>query len=210
MQEILVLYYSQHGSTKQMARLIARGIKSVNGVDARIRTVPNVHIIGENLTQTKETSASDPYVTYLDLEECVGLALGSPVYFGNMASSLKHFWDTTTSQWLQGVLAGKPACAFTSSGSIHGGQETCLWSMLLPLLHHGMVIVGIPYTNSALMSTTTGGTPYGTSHYAGLDDDNTFSDQEKHLAISQGKLLAQTAVKLNLDLPPAATIISPI
>lgn len=194
-KEILVLYYSKNGSTKKLANYIARGINTIEGIQARIRTVPN---ISGHFSQAKNSdTASDVYVTHADLEECIGLALGSPVRFGNMDSSLKHFLDTTTHEWLVGTLSGKPACVFTSSGSLHGGQETCLWTMLVPLLHHGMIIVGLPYTNSSLMNTKTGGTPYGVSHYAGIDDDKEISTDEKHLAILQGKLLAQTALKLS-------------
>lgn len=195
MKEILVLYYSHYGATQKLANLIARGIESIAGVKARIRTVPSVSTICE---QTAPDIPDDGaiYATYADLNECIGLALGSPVRFGNMASSLKYFLDGTTSEWLSGTLNRKPACVFTSSSSMHGGQEACLLSMMLPLLHHGMVLVGLPYTNSALMNTVTGGTPYGVSHYAGIDNNNTISEHEKHLAIFQGKILAETALKL--------------
>jgi NAD(P)H dehydrogenase (quinone) len=193
-KEILVLYYSKNGSTKKLANYIARGINSIDGACARIRTVPEV------APQTERTdtqlSATDLYATHTDLEECIGLALGSPVRFGNMDSSLKYFLDSTTHEWLVGTLSGKAACVFTSSGSLHGGQEACLWTMLVPLLHHGMIIVGLPYTDSALMNTTTGGTPYGVSHVAGIDDDRAISEEEKHLAILQGKRLAEAALRL--------------
>ncbi len=189
MKEILVLYYSKNGSTKKLANYIARGINTSNDVKARIRTVPNI------ATNSPEET-TDPYVTLNDLQECIGLALGSPVRFGNMASHLKHFLDSTTHEWLVGTLAGKAACVFTSSGSLHGGQETCLWTMLVPLLHHGMILVGLPYTDSVLMTTQGGGTPYGVSHHAGIDDDMTISAEEKHLAIAQGKRLAEVALKL--------------
>jgi NAD(P)H dehydrogenase (quinone) len=194
-KEILVLYYSKGGNTKKLANYIARGINSIEGANARIRTVPNV-TTSSNLTNDI-SSATDVYVTHTDLEECVGLALGSPVRFGNMDSSLKYFLDSTTHEWLTGTLTGKAACVFTSSGSLHGGQEACLWTMLVPLLHHGMIIVGLPYTDSALMNTKTGGTPYGVSHYAGTDDDMAISAEEKHLAILQGKRLAEVALKLS-------------
>lgn len=196
MKEILVLYYSLNGSTTKLANLIARGIESVNGISARLRTVPNVSTVCE---QTKPTipDSGAPYVTNDDLKECIGLALGSPVRFGNMASSLKYFLDGTSHEWLSGTLSGKPACVFTSSGSIHGGQETTLLSMMLPLIHHGMLIVGLPYTEPALMNTQSGGTPYGVSHYAGINDDINISEHEKQLALAQGKRLAEIALKLS-------------
>ena len=196
MQEILVLYYSNNGHTKKIANLIARGIESIKQIRARIRTVPNVTTTCEQITPVIPESG-DIYVTSNDLKECIGLALGSPVHFGNMASSLKYFFDSTTHEWLSGALSGKPACVFTSSGSMHGGQEACLWSMLIPLMHHGMVIVGLPYTDSTLMQTKTGGTPYGVSHHAGMDHDLAISEDEKHLAILQGKRLAEIALKLD-------------
>ncbi|MCC2645668.1 MAG: NAD(P)H:quinone oxidoreductase [Burkholderiales bacterium] len=194
MKEILVLYYSKNGSTKKLANYIARGINSIEGASARIRTVPEVSTSPKTFAATCE--ASDLYVTHDDLIECIGLALGSPVRFGNMASSLKYFLDNTTHEWLSGTLTGKAACVFTSSGSLHGGQEACLWTMLVPLLHHGMIIVGLPYTDSALMNTKTGGTPYGVSHHSGINDDMIISTDEKNLAILQGKLLAITSLKL--------------
>lgn len=197
-KEILVLYYSRSGSTKKLANYIARGINSISGAKARIKTVPN--ITTEYLVSKTQVSTDDIFVTQNDLEECIGLALGSPVRFGNMSSSLKHFFDSTVHEWLSGTLEGKAACVFTSSGSLHGGQETCLWTMLVPLLHHGMIIVGLPYTDSTLMNTTSGGTPYGVSHHAGIDDDMDISTEERHLAILQGKRLAEAALKLNRNL----------
>lgn len=194
MKDILVLYYSKNGSTKKLATYIARGINSIDGACARIRTVPDV-APSTDLVGTPST-LTDLYATHTDLEECIGLALGSPVRFGNMDSSLKYFLDSTTHEWLAGTLSSKPACVFTSSGSMHGGQEACLWTMLVPLLHHGMIMVGLPYTDSTLMNTTTGGTPYGATHVAGIDDDKTISEEEKHLAILQGKRLAEVALKL--------------
>lgn len=194
MKEILVLYYSKKGSTKKLANYIARGINSIDGAKARIRTVPDV--IPENVQNQNIAKAAEVYATTSDLEECIGLALGSPVRFGNMASSLKYFLDNTKHEWLVGTLSNKPASVFTSSGSLHGGQEACLWTMIVPLLHHGMVIVGLPYTDSALMKTQTGGTPYGVSHHAGIDDNMEISQEEKHLAILQGKRLAEVALKL--------------
>lgn len=192
-KEILVLYYSKKGSTKKLANYIARGINSIEGAKARIRTVPE---LGFEANLAQDISTTNVYATNSDLKECVGLALGSPVRFGNMASSLKYFLDNTAHEWLVGNLAGKAACVFTSSGSLHGGQEACLWTMIVPLLHHGMIIVGLPYTDSALMNTKTGGTPYGVSHHAGIDDDMEISAEEKHLAILQGKRLAEVALKI--------------
>lgn len=197
MKEILVLYYSSNGSTTKLANLIARGINSVDGATARIRTVPPISTVCEK-TKPPVPDSGAPYATYLDLQECIGLAMGSPVRFGNMASSLKYFWDGSINQWLSGSLTGKPACVFTSSGSLHGGQEACLFSMMIPLFHHGMLIMGLPYTDSELMNTASGGTPYGVSHWAGIDDDKEISESEKHLAILQGKLLAETALKLSI------------
>jgi NAD(P)H dehydrogenase (quinone) len=193
--EILVLYYSSNGSTKQLANLIARGIESLGTVSARIRTVAKVSTICEQL-ETDIPERGDPYVTAQDLEECIGLALGSPVRFGNMASSMKYFWDSTTPQWLMGKLVGKPACVFTSSGSLHGGQESCLLSMMLPLLHHGMCIVGLPYSNSELSTTRSGGTPYGVSHVDWGGQQLQITAEEKILAMAQGKHLAEIALKL--------------
>ena len=195
MAEILVLYYSKDGAVQKLANLIARGINSVDGVEARVRTVPNVSAVCEKVAPDIPEHGA-PYATYEDLKECIGLALGSPVRFGNMASALKYFLDGSTHDWLSGTLAGKPACVFTSSGSLHGGQEACLLSMMIPLFHHGMLLMGLPYTDSALMNTASGGTPYGPTHWAGLNNDKEISDNEKHLAILQGKLLAEAALKL--------------
>lgn len=195
-KEILVLYYSQHGAVRQMAQLVARGIEQIEGVQARLRTVPQVSTVCE-------TSAPDipaegaPYAELRDLEECVGLALGSPTRFGNMAAAMKYFWDGTSSLWMQHALAGKPAALFTSSSSMHGGQESTLLSMMLPLLHHGMFIVGLPYSEPELASTQNGGTPYGASHVAGLGSDLPISEAEKKLCLALGKRLAQTALKLS-------------
>lgn len=195
-QEILVLYYSQYGATKQLAQLIARGIESVAGVSARIRSVPKVSTVCEQTAASIPESGS-AYVTKDDLAECIGIALGSPVRFGNMSSSMKYFWDGTSAEWLGGTLIGKPACVFTSSSSLHGGQESCLLSMMLPLLHHGMCIIGLPYSNTELITTTTGGTPYGVSHVAGANSDHEISKEEKSLALAQGKYLAEVALKLS-------------
>ena len=195
-KEILVLFYTTTGATKQLAQLIARGIESVAGMSARLRTVPKVSTVCEQ-TAPEIPESGVPYVSLQDLNECVGLALGSPVRFGNMAASMKYFWDSTSGEWLSGALIGKPACVFTSSGSMHGGQESCLISMMLPLLHHGMCIVGLPYSNSELLTTRSGGTPYGVSHLAGSNADLEITKEEKALALAQGKHLAEIASKLS-------------
>ena len=192
---ILVIYYSRNGATRQLAELIAEGIESVPGATARIRTVPSVSATSE-ATEPEIPASGPPYVEQKDLEECVGLALGSPTRFGNMASAMKYFLDNTTSQWLSGTLIGKPASVFTSTGSMHGGQESTLLSMMVPLMHHGMVIVGLPYSNPELMNTQTGGSPYGVTHYAKTDGSAPISADEKKLAIAQGKRLAEIALKL--------------
>jgi len=192
---ILVLYYSRHGATRKLAQLIAQGVESVAGCDARLRTVPAVSTVTE-ASEPDIPSEGAPYVEVADLEECAALALGSPTRFGNMAAAMKYFLDGTAPQWLSGALAGKPACVFTSTGSMHGGQESTLLSMMLPLLHHGMLMVGLPYTEPALMTTTTGGTPYGASHWAGINGNEAISEDTRALAIALGRRLAQTAVKL--------------
>lgn len=194
-QEILVLYYSVHGATKELAQLIARGINSVDGAKAILRTVPKVSTVCEQV-ESDIPSVGDPYVTVQDLKTCSGLALGSPVRFGNMSASMKYFLDGTINEWLGGDLIGKPACVFTSSSSMHGGQEATLLSMMLPLLHHGMCIVGLPYSNMELVTTKSGGTPYGVTHVAGMNSDNEITEEEKSLAVSQGKYLAEMALKL--------------
>ncbi len=198
MADVLVLYYSQGGAVKEMAQVIARGIESVNGVKARIRTVPKVSANCE-ATESEVPATGAPYVELKDLEECIGLALGSPTRFGNMAAPMKYFLDGTTSLWLKGALIGKPAAVFTSSGSMHGGNETTLLTMMLPLLHHGMLMVGLPYSEPALSSTKTGGTPYGASHIGGAMDDQPLSEDEKKLCLALGKRLAETALKLAHD-----------
>jgi len=195
MQEILVLYYSRYGATAQMAQLVARGIESVPGCSARIRTVPPVSTVCE-ATADSIPDDGPPYVTLEDLRACAGLALGSPTRFGNMAAPLKYFIDSTSSLWLSGTLAGKPAGVFTSTSSMHGGQETTLLSMMLPLLHHGMLIAGLPYTETELLSTTSGGTPYGPSHTAGTDSKRPLTDDEKVLCTALGKRLATLATRL--------------
>ncbi len=195
MIEILVLYYSQGGSVAEMARLLARGIESVPGATARIRSVPKV----APRTETAEPAVPPegaPYAEYRDFEECAGLALGSPTRFGNMAAAMKYFLDGTGALWMQGALAGKPACVFTSTASMHGGQETTLVSMMLPLMHHGMIVLGLPYTLPELGTTASGGTPYGASHVAGAQDDKPITEEERKLCIAQGKRLAEVALKL--------------
>jgi NAD(P)H dehydrogenase (quinone) len=192
---ILVLYYSRHGATRKLAELIAQGIESVPGVDARLRTVPAVSTVTEAL-ESDIPSGGAPYVELQDLAECAGLALGSPTRFGNMAAAVKYFLDGTAAAWLSGTMAGKPAAVFTSTGSLHGGQESTLLTMMIPLLHHGMLIMGLPYTEPALMTTASGGSPYGVTHWSGIDGDKAISDDEKRLAIAMGKRLADTAVKL--------------
>jgi NAD(P)H dehydrogenase (quinone) len=187
---ILVLYYSRYGATQKMAELIARGIESVPNVQAMIRTVPED--INTNLPET-----GAPFVTLEDLKNCNGLALGSPTRFGNMAAPLKSFLDSTSGIWMGGNLVGKPAVVFTSTASMHGGQETTLLSMMLPLLHHGMLILGIPYTEAELTTTTSGGTPYGASHLAGPKSDYALSESEMSLCKKLGKRLATTAVQLS-------------
>lgn len=193
---ILVLYYSRHGATRKMAEFIAQGIESVTGCDARLRTVPAISTVTEAL-EPEIPQDGPPYVELRDLEECHGLALGSPTRFGNMASAMKYFWDGTSAQWLAGTLSGKAACVFTATGSLHGGQESTLLSMMLPLLHHGMILLGLPYTEADLMTTTTGGTPYGASHWAGVNGMQPISPESRNLAVALGRRLAQTAVRLN-------------
>jgi len=193
--EILILFYSQYGATRQMAQLIARGVEQVDGAGARLRTVPKISAVCET-TEPDIPASGAPYVELRDLEECTGLALGSPTRFGNMASAMKYFWDGTGGLWMKHALVGKPAALFTSTGTMHGGQESTLLSMMLPLLHHGMVIVGLPYSEAELSSTQSGGTPYGASHVAGLANDLAISEAEKKLCLALGRRLAETAIKL--------------
>jgi len=193
--EILVLYYSRYGAVRQMAQLVARGVEQAESCIARVRTVPRVSTVCE-ATESAIPEDGAPYVELRDLEECSGLALGSPTRFGNMAAPLKYFWDSTSEFWLKGTLAGKPAGVFTSTSSMHGGQETTLISMMLPLLHHGMLIVGLPYTEPELFTTTGGGTPYGPSHHSGMANDRTVTDQERKLCLALGRRLAKIASKL--------------
>jgi NAD(P)H dehydrogenase (quinone) len=191
---ILVLYYSVGGSVRRMAELLAEGVERVPGAAARVRTVPRVFT---NIGDEKAIPVQGPpYCELRDLQECAGLALGSPTRFGNMAAPLKHFLDGTSLLWHGGALAGKPACVFTSTASLHGGQETTLVSMMLPLLHHGMLVFGLPYTHVELNATRAGGTPYGASHFSGIADDLPFGAEERALCIAQGKRLAELAFRL--------------
>ena len=195
MHEILVLYYSHRGSVRALAEMIARGIDSVPGTAARLRTVPRVSAVCEALEPDVPNHGA-PYAEIRDLEECIGLAVGSPTRFGNMAAPMKYFLDGTAGPWLSGALAGKPACVFTSTASQHGGQESTLLSMMTPLLHHGMLIVGLPFSEPDLTRTHSGGSPYGATHWAGKDENTQLTDEERRLAIALGKRLAETALKL--------------
>lgn len=197
MTDILVLYYSRSGATAEMAKLIARGIEEVSGMQARLRTVPAVSTVCES-SQDSIPAQGPPYATLDDLRDCAGLALGSPTRFGNMAAALKYFLDNTGALWLSGGLAGKPAAVFTSTSTLHGGQESTLLTMMTPLLHHGMLLVGLPYTEVTLTTTTTGGSPYGATHYAGPDSALPLSEDEKKLCRVLGKRLAETAQRLAL------------
>ena len=195
MKNVLVLYYSRSGATAEMAKLIARGVESVKGVEATIRTVPEISATCE-ATAPSIPEEGAMYVSLDELKKADGLALGSPTRFGNMAAPLKYFLEKTSGHWLSGALVGKPAGVFTSTSSLHGGQESTLLSMMIPLLHHGMVITGLPYTASDLLTTQTGGTPYGPSHLAGADSNNPISEEEKTLCKAFGKRLAELAKKL--------------
>ncbi|NKB46364.1 MAG: NAD(P)H:quinone oxidoreductase [Legionellales bacterium] len=195
MPYILILYYSRYGATQQMAQFVARGVNQITGMEARLRTVAPVSTTCE-ATEPAVPDSGAPYATIDDLAHCSGLLLGSPTRFGNMAAPLKYFWDGTSGLWMSGALAGKPAGVFTSTASMHGGQETTLMSMMLPLLHHGMVIVGLPYTESELITTQTGGTPYGPSHTAGPNSDQPLSQAEQHLCKVLGHRVTQLALKL--------------
>ncbi len=195
MAEVLVLFYSRYGNVAAMAHAVAHGIEAVPGMQARVRTVPAVSTVCE-AAEDSIPEQGPPYATPQDLEECAGLALGSPTRFGNMAAPLKYFIDGTSTQWLSGALRGKPAAVFTSTSSMHGGQETTLLSMMLPLLHHGMVLLGLPYAETDLLSTRTGGTPYGASHLAGVDSNLPLSDEEKRLCVALGRRLASITAAL--------------
>lgn len=193
---VLVLYYSRNGATADLARHIARGVGAVEGVEARIRTVPAVSTVCE-ASEPKVPDAGAPYVELDDLAHCAGLALGSPTRFGNMAAPLKYFLDGTSALWLSGALAGKPACVFSSTSSLHGGQEATLLSMMLPLFHHGMLLMGLPYTLPELSTTETGGTPYGVTHLAGIEGNRPLSNEEQVMARHMGERLARTAKALH-------------
>jgi len=196
MNQILVLYYSQSGHVLSMAEQIARGIESVEGCSSLIRTVPSISAVTE-ATEDTIPEQGHLYATQNDLKDCAALVLGSPTRFGNMAAPLKYFLDQTSDTWLSGSLIGKPAAVFTSTGSIHGGQESTLLSMMLPLFHHGMLVMGLPYDNDTLMNTTDGGTPYGASHLAGSKNDRVLSDDEAHLCQALGQRIAETAKALS-------------
>lgn len=195
MPYILILYYSRYGSVKQLAQHIARGVESISGMESRIRTVPPVSTTIE-ATDPAVPETGAPYATLNDLKECAGLALGSPTRFGNMAAPVKYFIDNTTNLWLAGDLVNKPATVFTSTSSLHGGQESTVLSMMLPLFHLGFILMGVPYTEPDLATTRSGGTPYGTSHFAGADNKNPVTEEEQRLCFAQGKRLAEIAQKL--------------
>jgi NAD(P)H dehydrogenase (quinone) len=193
--DILVLYYSRHGATRLLAEAVANGVDAVDGAQARVRTVPPVASVVTTAAPPVPAEGA-PYVELADLEECGGMALVSPTRFGNMAAPLKHFLDSTPGLWLSGALAGKPAAVFTSTSSMHGGQEATLLSMMLPLLHHGMLVLGIPYTEPDLDATSSGGTPYGASHLGRRGAPVVLTDEERRLAVALGARLARTAVAL--------------
>ena len=195
MNYILVLYYSRHGATAELARQIARGVESVPQIEARLRTVPGVSAVCEAVAPAVPPTGA-PYVTHEDLRHCAGLALGSPTRFGNMAAALKYFLDGTSPLWLNGALAGKPAGVFTSTSSLHGGQEATLLTMMVPLLHHGMVVLGLPYSEGDLLHTRGGGTPYGPTHFAGPENNLSLTDEERRLCQALGRRLARTALAL--------------
>jgi NAD(P)H dehydrogenase (quinone) len=195
MPDILILYYSRTGAVAQLARHVARGVEEVSGMQARVRSVPPVAAV-TTVAQAPVPDEGAPYATLQDLRDCAGLILGSPTRFGTMAAPLKHFLDSTGAEWVSGTLAGKPAAAFTSTGTMHGGQEATLLSMLLPLLHHGMLLVGLPFTEGAINATTSGGTPYGASHVAGVDGGRALSADERTLARALGRRVAEIAVRL--------------
>ncbi len=190
---VLVLYYSRSGSVLQLAQFIARGVEHVEGIEARLRTVPAVSATCE-ATEKDIPDTGAPYVSIEELRDCAGLALGSPTRFGNMAAPMKYFLDSTSSLWLQGALVDKPAAVFSSSGSMHGGQETTLVSMMLPLFHHGMLLLGVPYTEPALNNTESGGTPYGVTHVAGVNNDKSITEDEVILAKHLGERLGRHAL----------------
>ena len=195
MADILVLYYSRNGATETLAREVCKGVDAVEGMSARLRTVPTVSAVTEAIEDAVPDSGP-PYATNSDLDECAGLIMGSPSNFGNMAASLKYYLDGTVADWFRGVAVGKPAGVFASTGSLHGGQETTLLSMAIPLLHHGMIVVGLPYTEEALSTTTSGGTPYGPTHVTWNRKPDSLSEEEKVLAQALGKRVADLARRL--------------
>ncbi len=192
MDYILILYYSRNGSTAKMAQQITRGVEEISGIEARLRTVPAVSTVCE-ATEASIPDNGAPYATLDDLRNCAGLLLGSPTRFGNMAAAMKQFIDSSGELWLSGSMIGKPAAVFTSASSMHGGQESTLLSMMLPLLHHGMLLLGLPYSESDLLKTRSGGTPYGASHLSGSESDLPLSDEEKRLCQALGRRVAETA-----------------
>ncbi len=196
MSEILVLYYSRKGATEALAREVCQGVDGVSGMAARLRTVPEVSAVSAAVEDAVPGSGP-PYATPADLAECAGLVMGSPTNFGNMSAPLKHFLDGTVSEWFKGAAAGKPAGVFASTSTLHGGQETTLLTMALPLLHHGMLIVGLPYTEEALTTTTSGGTPYGATHVTWNRNPDSLSEEEKYLARALGKRVAEIAGRLD-------------
>ncbi len=198
MSEVLVLYFSRYGATRALAREVCHGVDSVDGMASRLRTVPVVSAVTEAVEDDIPESGP-PYAVVQDLVDCAGLVMGSPTRFGNMAAALKYFLDGTGSEWLAGSLCDKPAGVFTSTSTLHGGQESTLLTMAVPLLHHGMLLTGLPYTESALSTTTTGGTPYGASHITWNRKSDTLSDDEKHLARALGKRVANIARRLAAD-----------
>ncbi|MBR7888028.1 NAD(P)H:quinone oxidoreductase [Marinomonas sp. A79] len=193
---VLILFYSRHGSIAEMAKHLARGVNTVNGIEAKVRQVPDVAST-TTLAAPALPDEGAPYCTLEELADCAGLAMGSPSYFGSMAAPLKHFIDQTSTLWLTGRLINKPACGFTSASTMHGGQEQCLHSMMTPLIHHGMIWAGLPYKNKALISTLSGGTPYGASHLANSTNDTNLTEDEKALCEAQGKRIAELAIKLS-------------
>jgi len=195
MADVLVLYYSRDGAVARMAQMIARGVEELEGVCAVVRTVPAVSSMCEAVEDTVPAHGA-PYVTMDDFKQCDGLVMGSPSYFGNMAAPMKYFLDGTGAMWLSGAMVGKPASVFTSSGTLHGGQESTLLSMMVPLLHHGMMVMGLPYTENNLIVTNAGGSPYGVSHWAGADGSRELSDEEAALCRAQGRRMAETVQRL--------------
>jgi NAD(P)H dehydrogenase (quinone) len=195
MSDILVLYYSRYGATEALAREICRGVDSVKGMAARLRTVPSISATSE-ATEDAIPASGPPFVTHADLADCTGMIMGSPTRFGNMSSALKYFIDSTGADWMKGTLIGKPAGVFTSTSTLHGGSESTLLTMAIPLLHHGMLYVGLPYSEEKLTTTTTGGSPYGASHVTWNQKPDTLADDEKHLAVALGKRIAEIAAKL--------------